>query len=218
MILRARLVGILRSVNPRDRLRLAGRRVTDPAEALAQQVAGRVVDLVANALDLNALLARVDLNAVLSRIDVNALLARVDMNQVVRRVDVDAVVDRVDMNQVVSRVDLDAVVDRVDINALLARVDLDAVVDRVDINALLAQVDVNQLVSQVDVDALVEETDLGALVARSSGGLATDALDALRAQTVGLDQFIDRWVARLTRRKQPWPDAPPALRTSQAGP
>ena len=89
---------------------------------------------------------------------------------------------------------------------------------RVDVNALLDQVDLNHVVQQVDMDALVEETDLGAVIARSSGGAISEALDALRSQTVGLDQFVDRWVARLTRRKHPWPDAPPALRAARAEP
>ena len=200
MILPAGLVGILRSVNPRDRLRSAGRRMTDPAEGLAQQVAGRVVDLVANALDVNALVARVDLNAVLSRVDVNELLARVDVNELVGRVDVPALLDRIDM---------DALLDRVDVNAL---------VQRVDVNQIVQRVDVNQILQQVDMDALVEDTDLGAVIARSSGGALSEVLDALRSQTVGLDHFVDRWVARLTRRKQPWPAAPPALRTARAEP
>ena len=86
------------------------------------------------------------------------------------------------------------------------------------VNPLLDRVDVNHVVQQVDMDALVEQTDLGAVIARSSGGAASDVLDALRSQTVGLDQLIDRWVGRLTRRKQPWPAAPPALRTARAGP
>jgi hypothetical protein len=108
------------------------------------------------------------------------------------------------------------VLDRVDLNALLARVDPNALVQRVDVAAVLDQVDVNHVIQQVDMDALVEETDLGAVIARSSGGVASEALDALRSQAVGLDQFIDRWVGRLTRRKQPWPAAPPALRTARA--
>jgi hydrogenase maturation factor len=97
-------------------------------------------------------------------------------------------------------------------------VDLDAVLARVDVNTLLGRVDVNHVVQQVDMDALVEETDLGAVIARSSGGAISEALDALRSQAVGLDQFIDRWVSRLTRRKQSWPDAPPALRAARAAP
>ena len=84
-----------------------------------------------------------------------------------------------------------------------------------DVNQVMQHVDVNQVLQQVDMDALVEETDLGAVIARSSGGAFSEVLDALRSQAVGLDRFIDHWVARLTRRKQPWPAAPPALRTAR---
>jgi hypothetical protein len=101
------------------------------------------------------------------------------------------------------------VLDRVDLNALLARVDLQPLLDRVD---------VNDLVQQIDMDALVERTDLGAVIARSSGGMTTEALDAVRSGAVGLDQFVDRWVRRLIRPKQPWPAAPPALLPAQAEP
>src|ERR1700741_2181977 len=58
-------------VNPRDRLRAVSRRVTDPAEVLAQEATERVVELVVNALDVNELAARIDLNALLSRVDVD---------------------------------------------------------------------------------------------------------------------------------------------------
>jgi hypothetical protein len=47
-------------VNPRDRLRSAGKR--NPVEAIAQQVTERVVDLLVSALDVNELAARIDLN------------------------------------------------------------------------------------------------------------------------------------------------------------
>ena len=57
---------------------MSPRRITDPVEAMAQRVAERVVDLVLNAVDLNAIIKRVDLNAVLEQVDMNAALARVD--------------------------------------------------------------------------------------------------------------------------------------------
>jgi hypothetical protein len=144
-------------VDPLDRLRCAGKRVTDPLESLAQSVAQHVVDLVVHAVDLNALLQQVDLDA---------LLARVDVNEVLRRVDVDALVGRVDVNAVAGR---------------------------------------------IDMDALVAQTDLGAVIAQSSGGMATEALDAARSSAVGLDGFVDRWVGRVVRRRHPRPVAPPAL-------
>ena len=148
---------ILSAVDPLDRLRCAGKRVTDPLESLAQSVAQHVVDLVVHAVDLNALLQQVDLDA---------LLARVDVNEVLRRVDVDALVGRVDVNAVAGR---------------------------------------------IDMDALVAQTDLGAVIAQSSGGIATEALDAARSSAVGLDGFVDRWVGRVVRRRHPRPVAPPAL-------
>jgi hypothetical protein len=169
-------------VNPRDRLLSVGRRMTDPAEALAQQVTERVVDLLVSALDMNEIAARIDLNALLARVDVDALLKRVDLN---------------------------ALLDQVDVNALLTRVDLKPLVD---------QVDVNDMVGQIDMDALVERTDLGAVIARSSGGMGTEALDAVRSQAVGLDQFVDRWVQRLLRRKRPAASVPSAPLPAQAEP
>jgi hypothetical protein len=174
MILALLASPILGVVDPRDRLRNAGKRLTDPAEALAQRVAERVIDLVVEVLDVNALMLRLDLNAV---------LARVDVNDVLRRVDVKTLLDQVDVNDLMSRVDLDA---------------------------LMARVDVNDLVQRLDIDGLVEQTDLGAVIARSSGGVASEALDSARSQAVGMDQFIDRWVQRATRRKHPGPVAPGA--------
>jgi hypothetical protein len=171
-------------VDPRDRLRSVGKRITDPVEPLAQRVAERVLDLVVNMLDVNALVERVDLNAVIDHVDVDKVLQKVDLNAVLDRVDVNAVLDRVDVDQILRRVDLGAVIDRVDINDVVGR---------------------------IDMDALVEQTDLGAVIARSSGGAASEALDAARSQAVGLDQFIDRWVGRLLRRKHPGPPAPALL-------
>ena len=170
----ARRADRVSSIDPLGRLRSAGKRVTDPMEALAQQVAERVVGMVATALDVNALVARIDVNALLGRIDINALLRRVD------------------------------------VNALLSRLDLDEVMRRVDIDAVVDRVDVNEIAGRIDMDALVEETDLGAVIAKSSGGFASEALDAARSQAVGLDQSIDRWAGRLLRRRQPSTAAPSA--------
>jgi hypothetical protein len=158
-----------------DLLRSAGKRMAPPAEALAQRVAERALDLVVQALDVNALIERVDLNAVIDQVDTNEILEKVDMP---------ALVERVDINEILSRVDIDALLDRIDVNALVAR---------------------------IDVGKLVEETDLGAVIARSSGGVASQVLDAVRSQAVGLDGFIDRWAWRL-RRGGPRPSEPALMR------
>ena len=68
----------------------------------------------------------------------------------------------------------------------------------------------NALVQSIDVESLVKQTDLGAIIASSSGGVASEALDAVRSQAVGLDKFIDDWVWRL-RRGGPRPPGPAAL-------
>jgi hypothetical protein len=96
-------------------------------------------------------------------------------------------------------------------------VDLNALLRQVDVNALLDRVDVNQLAGRIDMDELVEHTDLGVIIARSSGGMASEALDAARSQAVGLDQFISRWVARLLRRRHPGPAGPRELTRDPAG-
>jgi hypothetical protein len=171
---------ILGAVDPLDRLRAAGKRMTDPADSLAQHIAEHVVDLVVRAVDVNSLIRLVDLNAIFDRVDIGKVLARVD------------------------------------VNALLARVDVNPLLDRVDVNELLSRVDVNDLMRRIDMDELVGQTDLGAVIARSTGGAASEALDAARSQAVGLDQFIDRWVGRLLRRKQPAPPRPTAQLDARA--
>ena len=108
----------------------------------------------------------------------------------------------------VSALDLNALLDRVDLNRVLARVDVEAVVDRVDVNAV---------VERVDIDELVEQTDLGAVIAASSSGVASDVLDVVRSQTVGLDEFIARWIGRLRRRPYTGPPGPAGGLPAKAG-
>jgi hypothetical protein len=129
----------------------------------------------------------------------------------------DLVLQVLDVNALLAQVDLNAVLARVHLTALIERVDLNAVLAQVDINALLDRVDMNDLLGRIDMEALVEQTDLGAVIARSSGGVASEALDAARSGAVGLDQSIDRRVQRALRRKQPAPVAPRALSDGEAG-
>ncbi len=121
-----------------------------------------------------------------------------------------ALLDRVDVDRLLDHVDVNRLLDHVNVNALLDRVDVDSLLGRLDVNSLLDRVDVNDLVGRMDMDALVQDTDLGAIMARSTGGVASDVLDAARSQAVELDQLVDRWVRRILRRKQPGPAAPPA--------
>ncbi len=151
-------------MDPFARLRSVGDRLAPPAEALAQLVAERVVEIVVAALDVNALLNRVDVNALLDRTDVDRLLDRTDVNRLI---------------------------------------------DRVDVGRLLAGVDLNPILAQVDIDELIAQTDIGAVIAQSSGGVASNALDVVRSQAVGLDEFIARWIGRLRRRPYTGPPGRP---------
>jgi len=69
--------------------------------------------------------------------------------------------------------------------------------------------DLKDIVRRIDLDALVKQTDLGAVIAASSSGAAGDALDVVRSQTVGLDEFIARWIGRLRRRPYTGPPGLP---------
>jgi len=110
---------------------------------------------------------------------------------------------------VMSALDVNALLDQVDLNAVLDQVDINRVLDRIDLDRLLERMDLNDIVKRIDVDALVEQTDLGAVIAASSSGAASEVLDAVRSQAVGLDEFIARWIGRLRRRPYTGPPGPP---------
>lgn len=163
----------------------------ESAKVLAPDYASRMVDTVIDVVSLNEVLAHVDLDALLARIDVQGII------------------DRVDIGKLLERVDVQQIIDRVDIDSLMARVDVGALLDRVD---------VNEIIEQVDIEALVEQTELGAIIARSTGGMASEALDLVRRQGVGLDGFVYRWSKRVRRRAlKDAPVGPPLLINPPAG-
>ncbi len=58
----------------------------------------------------------------------------------------------------------------------------------------------------------MEKTELGTIIARSTTGVASEVLDVIRAQGVGLDDFFARWVNRILRRPlAELPLGPPTL-------
>jgi hypothetical protein len=146
------------------------------AHALAQRVTPRLVDSVLELVDLNdvvrkhvdldVVVADVDVDAIVARADLQAVIDRVDVDAVVARADLDAVLDRVDVDDVVARVDLQKVIDRIDVDAIVARADLQAVIDRVDVDAVVARADLQAVIDRVDVDAVVARADLQAVIDR----------------------------------------------------
>ena len=167
---------------------------TNRMEQLVESIAERVVNLVLDAIDINAIVGQVDMDA---------LLAKVDIDAIVSKVDVDGLIDRVDVQKIIDRVDVDEIV---------ARVDVEAIIERVDVQAIIERVDIEQVIQRVDIDKLVEQTELGTIIAHSTSGVASEVLDVVRAQGVGLDDFVARWVNRILRRNsEDWPPGPAKL-------
>jgi hypothetical protein len=108
-------------MEPLEKLRSAGKRVTDPLEQLAQRVAERVIDLVIQSLDLNELVAQIDLNALLGRVDLNTLLEQVDVGALLARVDLNTLLEQVDLNALIQRIDVEAVVKHTDFGEIIAK-------------------------------------------------------------------------------------------------
>src|SRR5580658_2455020 len=117
---------------------------------------------------------------------------------------------------IVDAIDIDSILDKVDVEKIIERVDVDKIVERVDVQKIIERVDINAIVNEIDIDSLVEQTELGSIIARSTTGILTEVLDVVRAQGVGLDDFIFRWGNRLIGRRKKvagWPAGPPLLMT-----
>jgi hypothetical protein len=125
---------------------------------------------------------------------------------------VSLVMEAIDMDALLDRIDVDSVIARVDVDAVVARVDVEALIDRVDVEKIIERVDVNKIVERIDIDSVMEQTELGSIIARSTTGVASDVLDLVRSQAVGLDDFVARLVNRILRRRpEELPLGPPAL-------
>jgi hypothetical protein len=114
-----------------------------------------------------------------------------------------AVLDRLDLTRlVIERVDLTRVVqatlDQMDLTQLvLDRVDVDRIVDKADLDRIIDRLPLVDLANYI-----VDEVDLPRIIRESTGGIATDAMNAVRIQTIGVDQMLTRITdAMLLRRK-----------------
>jgi hypothetical protein len=166
-------------------------RPVPPQPALPSGLMGVVLGPVLVARGVVAGAAGAALDRVVPAV-VDAVLARIDLTELV--------VSRVDLNRVVNdaldSLDLtQLVLDRVDIDAIVARADIEAVIDRVPIIPL--------------ANYVIEEIDLPQIIRESTGGVATDAVNSIRVQSVGADQIVSRMADKfLLRRRQRKVDAP----------
>jgi hypothetical protein len=177
---------------------------------LTELVLERVdLDRVIDSVDLARAIDRIDLDVIVGRIDIDAIVQRVDVNGIVERVDLDAVMSHIDIDAIVQRVDIDAIVQRVDVNGIVERVDLDAVTARIDVEAIVQRLDLakiaQEVVDQLDLATIamrvIEEIDLPAIVRESTGTMANETVEGIRAQSMNADQAMGRIVDRLLGRK-----------------
>jgi hypothetical protein len=174
------------------------------------------IDALVSRIDIDKLVGLIDIDKLVQRIAIDELVGRIDIDELVGRIDIDDVVSRIEIDALVKRIDIDKLVQRIAIDALVKRIEIDELVGRIDIDALVERVDVNELVHRVDIDAVVEETELGTIVARSTSGVATQALDAARSQTARVDTRLSRAVNRALRRKEGEVPIGPPLLTGEA--
>jgi hypothetical protein len=130
----------------------------------------------------------------------DVVLEHVDLDAVVAAVDVEAVLDRVDLTAVVlQRVDLDALVtavlDRVDLTAVvLQRVDLDALV-----NAVIAHVDLiglaEEVIDGVDLPEIIREST-GSMASDAVRGARLQGIAADEAVGRAVDRLLLRRKSR----------------------
>jgi hypothetical protein len=132
----------------------------------------RLVPLV-----VQLVLDRVDLNRVVrERVDLDGLVAAVDIDAVAGRLDVDALLDRVDLNKIVR--------ERVDVDGLVATVDVGAVIDQLDLRSLaeqvIAEVDLPEII-RASTGSVTSDTVRGVRMRSISGDDAlTRAADRFR--------------------------------------
>jgi len=179
---------------------LIGRRGAARRERLVAE-ATALLDLVVPVI-ADALLRRMDLTDVVRRyVDLDGLVASVDLDRAVERVDLDAVIGRLDLDRIVrERVDLDGIVSTVDIDAVAARIDIDAVISRIDLVGLAEDV-----IAEVDLPEIIREST-GSMASETVRGVRMQGISADEA----VGRAVDRFRLRRTRTVAPVPpEAPP---------
>ena len=167
------------------------------ADAASRVLATRLVSAVLDLLDLTAVVRQ--------RVDLDALVAGVDVGAVIRSLDLTRIVlDGVDLAAIVATVDIDGIVATVDLEAILSRVDVNQIADRVQIQPVIDRIDLVGLARYV-----IDEIDLPEIIRESTGGVASEAVRGARMQSIDADQAVQRTIDRiLLRRKARSTEAP----------
>ena len=167
------------------------------ADAASRVLVTRLVSAVLDLLDLTAVVRQ--------RVDLDALVAGVDVGAVIRSLDLTRIVlDGVDLAAIVATVDIDGIVATVDLEAILSRVDVNQIADRVQVQPVIDRIDLVGLARYV-----IDEIDLPEIIRESTGGVASEAVRGARMQSIDADQAVQRTIDRiLLRRKARATEAP----------
>ncbi|WP_076261575.1 hypothetical protein [Intrasporangium flavum] len=177
------------------------------AHEAARRVAPRVVEPALDLVDLNsvvrehvdvdAIVAGVDVQGIVERVDIDAIVAGVDLQQIIERIDIDAIVAGVDLQRIIERIDIDAIVAGVDLQQIVDRIDVDGIVERVDVDAVIAKLDLVAL-----AELVVEGIDLPGIIRSSTGSMASEGVREVRRQGIGADERVAHVVDRLLHRPE----------------
>jgi hypothetical protein len=161
--------------------------------ALVPEIARGVADQV----DLTAIVRdRVDVNAIVDDVDIERILERVDLEAVVDRIDVDAIVEKVDMERLARSFPVETVLDRVDVNEAADRIDIDRVIARTDVASIVDRLDLGAIAQEV-----IEDVDLPRVIRESSGAMAGETVRTARIQGMHADRLVARIVDSVLRRE-----------------
>jgi hypothetical protein len=150
------------------------------AVATGLQATQRSVGIVVDPI-LDAVVPRAA-DVILSRLDLTGIvLTRVQLEPIIMRA-----LDELDLTEIV--------LSRVDIDAIVAKADVEAIIDRVPIVPI--------------ADYVIDEIDLPQIIRQSTGGVATEAINSVRVQSFGADQWAARLTDAIVRRRHRDVDAP----------
>jgi hypothetical protein len=156
------------------------------ADAVMARLVRQVVDVVLQQIDLTAL--------VLEQVDLDRVIATVDIDKAVRRLDLTAlVVDNVALDDIVATVDLNRAVAGVDIDAIAARIDIGAIIDRVDIAGIALQV-----IDEIDLPEIIRQST-GSVASEAVRGVRMQSIEADQAIQRTVDRLLLRRRARRTQ-------------------
>ena len=143
--------------------------------------------------------------SVIQRINITqVVVTQVDLREIILRA-----LDRLDLTEIVlSRVDLRRVID-----AALDELDLTQIVlERVDLDAIVAAVPLDPVIERLPIvdiaEYVIEQVDLPQIIRESTGGVASDAVDAVRLTSYRADTTAARLIDRVLPRRGRRLDAP----------